>query len=120
MNVFTVSGNLGRDAEVKTVGQHTVTSFSIAAKAGFGDKAKPFWVNCNAWNKDKLAPFLTKGSKVTVSGELSTREYDKRDGSKGFSLELRVNDVDLPPKMQDSSSSPNQDAANTSVEEVPF
>jgi len=98
MNTCCFSGNLGRDAEVKQVGEHTVTQFSLAVKAGYGQKASTFWLNCNAWNKDKLAQCLTKGSRVVVNGELNLREYDKKDGSKGQSLELRVADLDLPPK----------------------
>ena len=98
MNVCCFSGNCGRDAEVKQVGENTVTTFSLAVKSGYGQKASTFWLNCNAWNKDKLAQYLTKGSRVVVSGELNMREYDKKDCSKGHSLELRVNDLDLPPK----------------------
>lgn len=100
MNIACFSGNLGRDAEVKTVGQHTVTTFSIAVRSGYGEKASTFWLNCNAWNRDKLSQYLTKGSRVVVSGELSLREYDKKDGTKGQLLELRVNDIDLPPRQQ--------------------
>ena len=123
MNVFCATGNLGRDAEVKTVGQHTVTSFSIAVRAGFGDKAKTFWLNCNAWNKDKIAPYLTRGSRVGVTGELSVREYDKKDGTKGQSIELRVADIDLPPKSQDAPASTGGGHAKYGeqpVQEVPF
>ena len=122
MNVFCATGNLGRDAETKTVGQHTVTSFSIAVRAGYGKSESKFWLNCNAWNKDKIAPFLTKGSRVGVTGELSVREYDKKDGSKGYSIELRVNDIDLPPK-SDSGNQQTQAPASSGMAEmdsVPF
>jgi single-strand DNA-binding protein len=98
MNVLTVSGNLGRDAEVKTVGQSTVTQFSVAARSGYGDKQSTFWINCAAWNKDKLAQYLTRGTFVVVSGELNIREYEKKDGSKGQSTDLRVNTITLGPK----------------------
>ena len=40
MNVFTFSGNLGRDAEQRyTAGGDSAVSFSVAVKSGFGDKA---------------------------------------------------------------------------------
>ena len=129
MNVFCATGNLGRDAETKSVGEHSVTSFSIAVRSGFGKSEKTFWLNCNAWNKDKIAPYLTKGSRVGVTGELSIREYDKKDGSKGYSVELRVADIDLPPKSHGAPTSTggghceygsNQDRANMAVDSVPF
>ena len=119
MNVFTASGNLGRDPETKSVGQHTVTEFSIGVKSGFGDKATTFWVKCVMWNKANVAQYLSKGSRVVVSGELSNREFEKKDGGKGYSLELRVNDLDLPPKSQNGAQS-NQDRVNTAIDEVPF
>jgi single-strand DNA-binding protein len=102
MNICVFSGNLGRDPEVKNVGQHTVAEFPIAVRSGFGDKESTFWVRCALWNRDKLAQYLAKGKRVTVSGELSNREFEKRDGGKGYSLELRVASLDLPPKDEQS------------------
>ena len=40
MNVLTATGNLGQDCEVKQVGGSTVCNFSVAMKAGFGEKAQ--------------------------------------------------------------------------------
>ena len=125
MNVFCATGNLGRDAETKSVGEHSVTSFSIAVRSGFGKSEKTFWLNCNAWNKDKIAPYLTKGSRVGVTGELSVREYDKKDGSKGYSVELRVADIDLPPKSQGEQPSTSTGGGHAKygeqpVQDVPF
>ena len=42
-----------------------------------------------------VSEFLTKGQLVGVCGEVTLREYDKKDGSKGASLEVRVNDLTL-------------------------
>lgn len=98
MNVFTFTGNLGRDAEVKTVGQHTLCEFSVAVKSGFGDREQTMWIRCNMWGQraeSKLVQWLTKGKGVAVTGELSMREYDKKDGTRGYSLEVRVVDVTL-------------------------
>jgi single-strand DNA-binding protein len=125
MNVFCTSGNLGRDAEVKQVGEHTVTTFSIAVRSGYGKNEKTFWLNCNAWNKDKIAQYLTKGSRVGVTGELSVREYDKKDGTKGQSIDLRVTDIDLPPKASTESAPSSTGGGhakygNQPVDDVPF
>ena len=98
MNLYTFTGNLGRSADTKFVGDKSVTEFSVAVKSGYGDKAVTTWVNCKAWGDryEKLAQYLNKGTLVAVSGELTLREYDKKDGSgKGHSLEVRVNDVTL-------------------------
>lgn len=79
MNVFTFSGNLGKDAQVRQVGGSTVANFSVAVKSGYGDKEQTNWVDCALWGKlaeSRLVDYLTKGQGVMVSGELGTREHD--------------------------------------------
>jgi single-strand DNA-binding protein len=110
MNVFTVTGNLGQDAEVKQVNTTTVCNFSVAAKAGFGDKAQTIWLDCALWGKQAesaLPGYLVKGQQVAVSGELSTFEATS---GKTY-LKLRCNSVDLIGKKDDSAkAAPTQTA----------
>lgn len=109
MNVWTFSGNVGNDAETRfTPGGDAVVSFSVAVKSGFGDKAVTTWARCQMWGKrgQSVAPYLVKGQLVGVSGEATLREYDKKDGGKGSSLEVRVNDVTLMGKKGDQPDTP--------------
>ena len=102
LNVFTVTGNLGQDAEVKQVNTSAVCNFSIAAKAGFGEKAQTIWLDCALWGKQAesaLPGYLVKGHQVAVSGELSTFEATS---GKTY-LKLRCNSVDLIGKKDDSA-----------------
>lgn len=88
----TVSGNLGKDAELRDAGQSRVLSFSVASSAKVKGEKTTTWVRCSLWGKrgEALAQYLTKGSKVCVAGELSTREYN---GS--TYLEMRVSELDM-------------------------
>ena len=98
MNNWNFVGNLGSDCETRfTPKGDAVTSFNVAVKSGYGEKALTTWVNCNLWGKqaESLAPYLTKGQKVAVSGEAGLREYTTKDGTTGKSLEVRVNSVTL-------------------------
>lgn len=52
-----------------------------------------------------------KGQLVGVSGELSTDEYAKKDGGTGFSLDVRVNDVTLLGKRDDTDAAPARQQA---------
>lgn len=57
------------------------------------EDAGELWVNGTAWEQlgENIAESgLDKGSEVLVSGELSQREYERKDGSKGTSLELNI------------------------------
>ncbi len=98
MNICTISGNLGRDAETRhTPSGKSVTSFSIANSIGWGQNKKDQWVRCTLWGErgEKLAQYLTKGKKVTVSGEVSLNDWEK-DGVTKSNLEINVREVDLP------------------------
>jgi single-strand DNA-binding protein len=79
MQMITIAGSLGKDAVAKTTqdGQQLL-NFSVAVSGGFGDKKTTTWYDVTKWGKggDKLAPYMLKGCRVAVCGELSTREYD--------------------------------------------
>ena len=96
MKTITIAGRLGQDAETKDIGGSTVVNFSVAVRHWTKDDPDgTMWFACAWWGQrgERLAPYLRKGSPVTVSGEFGVREYDRNDGSRGYSLEIRVNDV---------------------------
>ncbi|MGL5734338.1 MAG: single-stranded DNA-binding protein [Beijerinckiaceae bacterium] len=79
MLIVTIAGNLGKDAEYKeTQGGKGFCSFPVAATVGYGDKKATVWVDVTRWGEGAqgLTRHLRKGSKVTVIGELSTREHN--------------------------------------------
>ena len=99
MNVFTATGRLGRDVEVRTTQSGTtVANLAIAVDAGYGDNKKTLWVRGALFGKraeSGLIQYLTKGQQVAVSGELSMSSFQKQDGTPGQSLEMRITEIDL-------------------------
>ena len=93
----TLIGHLGKDPEIRQAGQHQVVSFSIAVTTGFGEKKQTTWWNCNFWGDRavKVAQYLAKGKPVLVEGEPSERPYETTAGTKGKSLDVRVNNLVL-------------------------
>ena len=92
MNIFSFTGNLGKDCRIGT-GQTASLGFGVGVKSGFGDKAVTMWIDCTIWGKQaesKLSEYLLKGQQVAVSGELGTREHDGKTY-----LTCRVNSIDL-------------------------
>lgn len=74
-----IPGNLGRDAQYKqTQSGQEFCSFSVASDSGYGDNKQTTWFDVTKWGKGArgLSDLLRKGSKVTVIGELSTREHE--------------------------------------------
>ena len=114
MNCCVFSGNLTRDPEVRQAGQGNTLNFNIAVSTGFGENKSTMFISCSAYGKDKLAQYLSKGSHVTVSGELSEREYQGRKY-----LNLRVRDLDLPPRQSGSNQPPQPQRQQEMMPEVP-
>lgn len=104
MNNWSFTGNLGHSAETKFVGESSVTEFNVAVKSGYGNKATTTWAKCAMWGDrgEKVAEFLKKGQLVGITGELTLREYTKKDGTNGASLEVRVSDMTLLGKKDDA------------------
>jgi single-strand DNA-binding protein len=105
MNVFTFSGNLGRDAELRyTQNQTAVLSFSVAVKSGYGDREQTNWADCAMFGKraeGRLKDYLTKGQPVVVSGELRLETYVNRDGVEKSKLGVNVAEITLIGKKTD-------------------
>ncbi|WP_029007187.1 single-stranded DNA-binding protein [Azospirillum halopraeferens] len=98
MNVWTFTGRLGADAELRTVQSgEKVLGFRVANDVGFGERKTTQWVDCSIWGRraEALSPHLTKGKSVVVSGEVTIREYEKRDGTRGAGLSVRVAEIDF-------------------------
>lgn len=99
VNVFAFTGRLSAPAEVKfTQGGTAIWSARVAVDYGWGDKGGTSWITAKALGKhaESLGKLdLPKGALIGGSGELQVREYDKRDGGKGTSVEVLVNGIAL-------------------------
>lgn len=70
-------------------------------------------MNCSIYGArgEAVAGYIKKGMQIGVSGEGLLRTWDAKDGSKGSSLECRVNDVTLLGKKDSESVSPQRQDA---------
>ena len=93
MKALTIAGGVGKDAVTRTTqGSQKVTSWPVAVKDGWGQNEKTLWFDCSWWGQrgEKVASYITKGVKITVTGELSTREHEGKTY-----LTVNVSDVTL-------------------------
>ncbi len=104
MNNITVAGQLGKDCESRFLPNgDAVTSFSVADSQG---RDKPtIWWNATIYGKrgEALAQYLTKGQSVTISGTITEKEWNDKDGNKRKSMDIRVADVALQGGKRESS-----------------
>jgi single-strand DNA-binding protein len=92
MMSLTIAGNIGKDAELREVGSDSVCSFNVAVEGRQGKEKITQWVRCSLWGKRgaALAQYLTKGSKVAVTGAAQFGVY--KDAAQ---VDLRVSEVTL-------------------------
>lgn len=121
MKTITIAGNIGKDAETRTTqGGDTVTSFNVAVEERTGKEKTTIWFSCSLWGKrgDALVQYLTKGSKVAVSGDLSTREHEGKTY-----LQVRADQVTLmggKPDGERREPEPKPEPRRDLDDEIPF
>lgn len=105
INVVVISGNATRDAELRQVGGSSVLEFGVCVNDRRKNEAGewvdvPNFVDCTMWGKraEALAPMITKGKALTVSGRLHWRQWQGKDGSTRSKLDVVANEVVLPPR----------------------
>ena len=134
INRVMISGNLTRDAELRSTQSGTsMLGMGIAVN----DRRKnqktgewedyPNFVDCTMFGTraEKLQPYLAKGTKVAIEGKLSYRSWEK-DGQRRSKLEVIVDEIEFMSSkqggaVQDLHSAPALDAAEQVYDEdIPF
>ena len=112
MNQIIIKGRIVHTPELKTTQSGVnVCRFSVAVDRRFkqnGDKVTDFF-DCVAWRSsaDFVSKYFDKGQEILLSGEMQSRQYEARDGSKRRAWEISVDNVDFCGSKQ-SNSAPAQ------------
>lgn len=100
MNKSILHGNVGKDPEVKTIGESKVAKFSLATNKTFknasGEKeTKTEWHNIILWGKlaELAEKYVTKGSQLIVVGEITYRNYTNKLGATVYVAEIVGNEM---------------------------
>ena len=94
MNKVVIIGRLTKDPELKyTPGNGTaVTTLTLAVdnyNSKSGEKGADF-IPVVIWGKqaENTAQYMVKGNQIAISGRISTRSYDAKDGTKRYVTEV--------------------------------
>lgn len=129
MNKVFLIGRLTADAELRTTTSgKSVTTFSLAVNDGFGEKQKAYFFNVVVWGKgaEAVANYTHKGSKVAVTGKLTSRSYDDKNGNKRTAIEVvadmmgGVEFLDSKNSNQGNGDYTYRSGQDVSEEEIPF
>ena len=124
VNKVIVIGNLGADPNIRALpsGQN-VANFSLATTERFTDRdgtkqERTDWHRIVAFGRlaDTCDRFLSKGSEVYVEGQLTTRQYEAKDGSgKRYRTEIVARQLRLLDNRTNSSA-----AKAVASDDIPF
>jgi single-strand DNA-binding protein len=106
-----VTGNLGSDSELTfTPNGKVKLEFSVGDTPRrlnqqtnqWEDAGETTWWRVTEWEKkaEFWAEHLRKGTKVVVTGTAGVRTYDKKDGTKGWSAEIKPRSISVIPRNQ--------------------
>jgi len=125
MNKAMLMGNLGKNAEVRqTKGGKSVMNFSIATTEKWDGGEHTEWSRCVMWGDHvaKLAPYLTKGTRILVEGSLRTSKWTDKDNNDRETKEINVSNIEFCERKQTTSVQPVDNVVSSAVDDddVPF
>lgn len=94
-----ITGRLTRDAEISTLNNdRQVVNFSIAVNDSYRNKQGEQvelteYFNCAYWLSSKVAPILTKGTVVELTGRVSARAWLGSDGEVHAGLNFHTSQI---------------------------
>lgn len=91
MNQTILSGNLTADIETREVGEQHLSKFTLACNEG----DRVVFLPVEGWNMAHLADYLSKGSKVLVSGSLKQDNWEAESGEKRSRILLTAYKVEF-------------------------
>lgn len=94
MNVVNIIGRLVRETELKyTQSGKAVATNTLAIDDGWGENKKTYFIPFTIWDKsaESLANYTKKGSKIAISGKITSRSYETKDGQKRTVIEVVAN-----------------------------
>lgn len=115
---ITMKGRLGRDPELKQVGQNQVCKLAVATSERWNDQSgqrqeKTTWHNVEFWGKqaENVAKFFSKGDEIIVIGDVTSDEWTDQQGQKRTAQKVKGFKFDFVGGNQTQQPQPQQNHA---------
>lgn len=108
LNKVILMGRITRDLELRQTPQGTsVLTFTVAVDRSFvrqGEERQADFITCVAWRQtaEFISRYFGKGRMIAIVGNLRTRTYDDKNGTKHYVTEVYVDEASFTgePKQQ--------------------
>ena len=118
MNKVILTGRFTRDPESRmTSSNMEIARFTLACQGEYANKngeREAEFINCVAFNKlaSTINKFCKKGMQVAATGRIRNSSYDAQDGSKRYTTDIVVEQIEFLGSKANSSSSDEFESAN--------
>jgi single-strand DNA-binding protein len=100
-NKVQLIGRVGKDPEIKTLTNgKKVATLSLATNDVYvnkqGDRMEQTqWHTVEAWGRtvDIIERYVSKGKEIGLTGKLTTRSYDDKEGNKRYVTKVMINEL---------------------------
>ncbi len=129
MNIHILTGNLGKDIEIKTLENGKKIAKATLAENEYRKKKDSdefetitHWHNLISFgfNAEKMEKKYSQGDKVTIQGVTRTRSYENDKGEKKFYTECRVETIELMRKASKIESVTAEEVVPEQEDDLPF
>ena len=115
LNRVILMGRITQDLDLRQTPNGTpVLTFNVAVDRGYakqGEDRQTDFITCVAWQKtaEFISRYFGKGRMIAIEGNLRTRTYDDKNGSKHYVTEVYVDNASFTgePKQGGSASYPS-------------
>ena len=104
MNIISLIGRLCESPEIKqTTNGKSVVSTNIAVDRPFAKDTTDF-IPVVIWNQpaEYVGKYAKRGTKIAVTGKLTTRKYDDKNGNKRTAFEVVADTVEICDSIKES------------------
>lgn len=98
LSQITIAGRPTKDPIMQTKGDSQYITLDIAQSQGFGETEHTLYFSCyfNSYLAERLLKAkVGKGTCLDIVGKFDSKEFTRKDGTIGRSLEIRVHDWDF-------------------------
>lgn len=126
LNLAIIEGRIGKDIELKQVGQSVVAKLSVATSEKWTDKntgqkqERTTWHNVEVWGKQAeiISQYFKKGDGIGLQGSIQTDEYEK-NGEKRYSTKIKLTSFWFPVSSSQAQNAQPQQVSNPSYGNIP-
>ncbi len=113
INRAILMGRITHDLELRqTPSGASVITFNVAVDRGYakqGEERQTDFITCVAWKQraEFISKYFSKGRMIALEGQLRTRTYDDKNGSRHYITEVYVDNVSFTGEANKQTTSSN-------------